>query len=115
MNREEILEKSRHENKNVMDERGEAIQTKANSISQGMGLIMCLLVGFIGLLLTGHVSMIAACSAIYGGMFASERVYFAAKYRGAGPWVLAGFTAVFFIGMFVFFIISCVNGWCIKA
>ena len=107
MNREEILAKSRHENKNVMDERGKAIQTKANSISQGMGLILCLIVGFVGVLLSGYVCIIAACSAIYFGMFASERVYFALKHRGTIHW--------FFVGMFVFFVISCVNGWSIKA
>ena len=115
MNREEILAKSRHENKNVMDERGQAIQTKANSISQGMGLILCLIVGFVGVLLSGYVCIIAACSAIYFGMFASERVYFALKHRGTIHWILAGFTVVFFVGMFVFFVISCVNGWSIKA
>lgn len=115
MNREEILAKSRNENKNVMDERGKVIQTKANSISQGMGMILCLVVGFVGLLLSGHVSILAACSAIYAGMFASERVAFAAKYRSAACWVFAGFTVIFFVGMFVFFVISCVNGWSIKA
>ena len=114
MKKEEILAKSRSENKNVMDERGNAIQTKANSISQGAGLILCLVVGFVGLLLTGYGSIIAACSAIYFGMFATERVYFAVKYRGTVHWVLAGLTFVGFIGLFIFFVICCVKGWCIK-
>lgn len=110
MDKEEILAKSRNENKNVMDEREKAAQTKANSISQGVGLILCLLIGFIGLVFTGSASIISGCSAIYCGMFTAERIAFAVKLRSKGQWVFAGISIAVFVGVFSLFLICCVKG-----
>ena len=49
---------SRLENKGALDEREKAAQTKANSISQGVGLILCLFFGVVGMGLTGSVSIL---------------------------------------------------------
>ena len=111
MNRDEILEKSRDENKNVLDEREKAVQTKSNSISQGVGMILCILVGAIGMGLTGSVSILAGCTTIFWGMFAAERVAYAVKLRSFGHFVLAGALITGFVAMFILFVISCVNGW----
>lgn len=111
MNKDEILTKSRNENKNVLDEREKAVQTKSNSISQGVGMILCILIGAIGLGLTGHVSILAGCTSIFWGMFAAERVAYAVKLRSIGHWVLAGVLIVGFVAMFILFIVSGVHGW----
>ena len=111
MNRDEILAKSRQENKNVLDEREQAAQTKANSISQGFGMILCIFIGAIGMGLTGMACMLWASLAIYWGMFAAERVVCAIKLRSKGHWVLAGVTVAGFAAIFIVFVISCVKVW----
>lgn len=114
MNREEILAKSRHENKNVLDEREMAAQTKANSISQGVGLILCIVIGAVGMGLTGMVSMLWAATAIYWGMFAAEQVALAIRLRSMGRGVFGGILTVGFIALFTVFVVSCVKGWCMS-
>lgn len=111
MNRDEILAKSRSENRGVLDERERAAQTKANSISQGVGMILCILIGAIGMGLTGSVSILWACTSIYWGMFAAERVAVAIKLRSKGQWVFAGVLVVCFVAIFIIFVISCVQNW----
>ena len=111
MNRDEILAKSRSENKNVLDEREQAAQTNANSISQGVGLILCILIGAIGMGLTGMASMLWASATIYWGMFAAERIAVAVKLRSMRQWVFASVLVACFIAIFSLFIISCVKGW----
>lgn len=111
MNRYEILERSRNENKNVLDEREKAAQTKANSISQGVGMILCILIGIIGFGLTGMSCILWAVTAIYWGMFAAERVAVAIKLRSKGHWIFAGAFVVGFVVIFAVFVISCFEGW----
>lgn len=114
MDRDEILAKSRRENENVLDERERATQTKANSVSQGVGMILSILIGAIGMGLTGMASMLWASTTIYWGMFAAERVVVAIKLRSKGQWVFASVLVAGFIAIFSVFIISCVKGWCVS-
>lgn len=114
MNRDEILERSRNENKNVLDERERAAQTKANSISQGVGMILCILIGAIGFGLTGMSCVLWAVTAIYWGMFAAERVAVAIKLRNKGQWIFAGVFVVGFVVIFAVFVVSCVKGWSVS-
>lgn len=114
MNRDEILARSRDENKNVLDEREKAVQTKANSISQGVGLILCIVIGAIGMGLTGTVSILWACTSIYWGMFAAERVAVAIKLRSKGQWIFAGAFVVGFVVIVAVFVVSCVKGWSVS-
>lgn len=114
MNRDEILARSRDENKNVLDEREKAVQTKANSISQGVGMILCILVGAIGFGLTGMSYILWAVTSIYWGMFAAERVAVAIKLRGKGHWIFAGAFVVGFVVIVAVFVVSCVKGWSVS-
>lgn len=114
LNRDDILAKSRNENKNVLDEREKAVQTKANSISQGIGLILCIVIGAIGMGLTGAVSILWACTTIYWGMFAAERVAVAIKLRSKGQWIFAGVFVVGFVVLFAVFVVSCIKGWSVS-
>lgn len=89
MNREEILAWSQKENKNKLDERSQNIQTKANSISQGVGMILCILMGAIAMGIRKDVAFLWCALTICWGMFAAERLVCAAKEKTAGQWVLA--------------------------
>lgn len=89
MNREEILAMSQQENENKPDERCVAIQTKANSIGQGAGMVMCILMSMLGIFITWNPVFGWCGSAIYMGMFAVERIVCAAKEKTVGQWALA--------------------------
>lgn len=102
---------SRLENHGALDEREKAAQTKANSISQGVGLILCILFGAVGMGLTGSVSILWACTAIYWGMFSAERIAVAVKLRSKGHWVFAGIVSIGFIAIACVFVISCIQNW----
>lgn len=114
MDRDEILARSRSENKNVMDEREKDAQTKANSVSQGVGMILCILIGAIGMGLTGMVCTLWASTSIYTGMFAAERIAVAIRLRSKGLWLLAGIATTAFLAVFVVFIISGVKKWVVN-
>lgn len=114
MNRDEILDRSRNENMNVLDEREKAVQTKANSISQGVGMILCILIGAIGFGLTGMPCIMWAVTSIYWGMLAAERVAVAVKLRSKGHWFFAGPFVIGFVVIFIVFVVSCVKGWCVR-
>lgn len=94
MNREEILAKSQKENHNKLDERSRNIQTKANSISQGVGMILSILTGAIGMGMRGDAAFLWCVLTIYLGMFAAERVVCAVKEKSVGQWVLASVLTV---------------------
>lgn len=94
MNREEILAMSQQENENKLDERSKAIQTKANSISQGVGMVMCVIVALLGTFLTWNPVFGWCCLSIYGGMFAAERIVCAVKEKTVGQWVGASVTVL---------------------
>lgn len=109
MNKEEILAKSREENKNVLDERDRAIQTKANSISQGVGMILCVVMGAIGFALTQTADFLWCALAIHWGMFACERIVCAVKSKSAGQWVLASIITLGFLAGVVVYVLCLLN------
>lgn len=109
MNREEILAKSRNENENVLDERSKVIQTKANSISQGVGMILCIVMGAIGYALTLKPDILWCCTAILWGMFACERIVCAVKEKNVAQWVLAGVLIAGFIAVLAAYILVLLN------
>lgn len=89
MNREEILAKSQKENHNKLDERSQKIQTKANSISQGVGMLLCIVLGAVGLGARRDAAFLYLALAIYWGMFAAERLACAFMEKTKGQWVFA--------------------------
>lgn len=98
MNREEILAKSQKENKNQLDERSKSIQTKANSISQGVGMVMCILLGAIGMGARRDHAFLFLALALYWCMFAAERLACAAMEKNKGQWILAAVITVGAVG-----------------
>lgn len=90
MNREEILAKSQKENHNQLDERSQNIQTKANSISQGVGMALCIVLGTIAHAVTGDAEYMLLAMALYWSMFAAERLSCAVMEKSRGHWVFAG-------------------------
>ncbi len=109
MNREEILEKSRNENRNVLDERDKSIQTKANSISQGVGMILCIVLGLVGFFLTKSADCLWCATAICWGMFACERIVCAIRSKIAGQWVFAGIITAGFVAVLVVYILQLID------
>lgn len=105
MNREEILAMSQQENTGKLDERSQSIQTKANSISQGVGMMVCVIMALLGIFLTWNPVFGWCCASIYGAMFAAERIVCAAKEKSVGQWVFAAVTTL--VG--VVFIVAYVN------
>ena len=89
MNREEILAKSQKENKNKLDERSAKIQTKANSISQGVGMAMCILLGAVGMGARRDHAFLFLALALYWCMFAAERLACAVMEKNKGQWIFA--------------------------
>lgn len=106
MNREEILAKSQKENKNKLDERSAKIQTKANSISQGVGMVMCVLLGAIAYTVSHDYKFMMLAMAVYMSMFASERISCAVMERTRGQWVFAGIVTVVAIGAVAVFLLK---------
>ena len=106
MNREEILARSQQENKGKLDERDQAIQTKANSISQGMGFVLCPVMGLLGFSLSGRLDSLFCAMTILWGMFAVERIVCAARAKNSvGQWVLAGIITAVFIAALVAYVL----------
>ena len=106
MNREEILAKSQKENQYQMDERSKSIETRASSISQGVGMILCILVGAIALGIRKDAAFLWCVLTIYWGMFAAERLVCAAKEKTAGQWVLAAVITVGAVAAMVVYILT---------
>lgn len=106
MNREEILAKSQKENHNKLDERSKNIQTKANSISQGVGMILCILTGAIALGIRKDAAFLWCVLTIFWGMFAAERIVCAVKEKTAGQWVLAAIITLGSVAAFVIYFLT---------
>lgn len=111
MNREEILAQSQKENHNQLDERSKAIQTQANSISQGVGMALCILLGAIGLGMRRDAAFLWCVLSIYWGMFATERLVCAVKEKTAGQWVLAAIITAGAVASTVVYILALLNIW----
>lgn len=96
MTREEILEKSRKENK-AMDEREQAVVLRGASIAKGVGLLLCVLIVFLSDTFGGDPTASLGAFAIYWGMYGTDRAYRWWKLRERSDLLLA-------IGGFSFFI-----------
>lgn len=94
MNREEILAKSQKENHNKLDERSQNIQTRANSISQGVGMAVCILLGSIAYAVTHDIKFMNLAMSVYLSMFAAERISCAVLEKSRGQWVFAGIVTI---------------------
>ena len=90
MNREEILAKSQKENQYQMDERSKSIETRASSISQGVGMALCILLGAVSHAVTHDMLFMDLALSLYLGMFAAERIACAVMEKSKAQWVLAG-------------------------
>ena len=96
MTREEILEKSRKENKH-MDERELNALLKGGSIAKGVGLLLCILIVFLSDTFGGDPTASLGAFAIYWGMYGTDRAYRWWKLRERSDLLLA-------VGSFGFFI-----------
>ncbi|MBE5803187.1 MAG: hypothetical protein E7316_01575 [Clostridiales bacterium] len=111
MNREEILALSQKENKNKPDERSRAIQTKAKSISQIVGLALCVILGPVGIAIKRDSAFLWCALAIYWGMVAAERLAYAAREKTKWQWVGAGAITVCAMGSMVIYILALLGIW----
>lgn len=94
MNREEILTRSQEENKYQMDERGKSIETRASSISQGVGMVLCILLGAIAHAVTHDIQFMNLALSLFMSMFAAERIACAVLAKTRGQWIFAGIVTV---------------------
>lgn len=96
MTREEILAKSRKDNK-IMDEREQSVVLRGSSIAKGVGLALCLLVVFLGDVLGADPAAGLGAFAIYWGMYGTDRAYRWWKLRERSDLMLA-------VGSFAFLV-----------
>ena len=105
MNREEILARSREENAHKPDEREQAIEQKSKSAAQIAGLIICLVYGVVGFLISDRADSLLCGIAIYNVTLAYEWIVKAVTSRNdTRKWLLAALTTVLAIaatGMFI--------------
>lgn len=111
MNREEILARSQKENRNKPDERSRAIQVKAKSISQIVGLALCVVVGPIGIAIRRDSAFLWCALAIYWGMVAAERLACAARENTRGQWIGAGAITVCAVAAVIIYILALLGIW----
>ena len=99
MTKEEILEKSRNENKGF-DEREQQARIMAGNISQSFGVFLCLLTSIINRYFDGPRVVTIAVMMIYVGMGASQYIVSALRLKKVSDWVMALFlTAVFVLSV----------------
>lgn len=102
MTKEEILEKSRKENKGF-DEREQQTKIMAGNISQSFGVILCLLTSMINRYFDGPRIVTIAVLMIYVGMGASQYIVSAIRLKKVSDWVMAlCLTAVFVLSILKF-------------
>ena len=96
MTREEILEKSRKDNKG-MDEMELYTIFRGGSIAKGVGLALCMLMVFLGDVLGADPAAGLGAFGIYCGMYGTDRAYRWWKLRERSDLLLAIGSAAFFI------------------
>ena len=109
MTKEEILEKSRRENKDF-DEREYQVLIQAGNMARGIGLVLCCLVVFLNIRFDGPRSVRCAAWAINFGMMAVQYWVSAIRLKKTGDWVMAVLISVFFLLTGVDFIICTISG-----
>lgn len=110
MDRDEILAKSRSENR-FGDEKKFADIDRAIVISQTVGLTLCLMFGVSAcIFLSDCKAVFFACFAILFGSVSAERFACACKLKGKLRWAMAIFTGVLFMCYAVAYIACLVTG-----
>ena len=94
MYREEILARSQEENKYQLDERSKSIETRASSISQGVGMVLCILLGAVTYAVTHDMLFMDLALSLYLGTFAAERIACAVMAKTRSQWIFAGIITV---------------------
>lgn len=96
MTREEILAKSRNDNK-AMDEMEHHVMVQSGNIAKAVGLALCMIIVFLTDTFGGDPTASFGAFAIYWGMYGTDRAYRWWKLRNKSDlW--------FSIGSFAFFI-----------
>ena len=106
MNREEILPRSQEENKGKMDERSQSIETRANSIAQCVGMLMCVVLDAIAHAVTHDIQFMNLAMSLFLCMFATERISCAIMTKSRGQWVFAGIITVVAIAEVTVFLLK---------
>ena len=98
MTREEILAKSRSENK-AMDEMEQNVIVRGGSIAKAAGLALCMFIVFLTDTFGGDPTASFGAFAIYWGMYGTDRIYRWKKLRRKGDLWLAVGSFAFFVAM----------------
>ncbi len=94
MNKDEILAKSREENKNA-DERQLALRQKAQAISGAVGIALCFIIALLEGVFGDSVILFYGCFSIYWGMTAANGIALAVATKKKFAW-FSLLNAVFF-------------------
>ena len=108
MNRDEILAKSREENKTA-DERVKSIQTKAGAISSAVGLALCCIIAFLEGIWGDSCILFYGCFSIYWGITAAKGLVLAFATKNKAGW-FAAVNVVIFIGFMIKLIETLLKG-----
>lgn len=101
MNKEEILEKARKENKGV-DEVKRSVESKATKISQAFGLFACMLFNLLDTVYLKTDVIGSVCWIIYGFMVTTNLWVHAICLKKVLYWIGAAVTSAFVIALSVF-------------
>ncbi|MBO5090705.1 MAG: hypothetical protein J6C27_07350 [Clostridia bacterium] len=96
MNKDEILAKSREENKSA-DERQKHLQQKAGTIASAVGMALCCIVAFLEGIFGDSVILFYGCFSIYWGITASNGLVLAIFEKKKLGWLGAIVNVIFFI------------------
>jgi hypothetical protein len=99
MNKEEILAKSRNDNKSA-DERQILLQQKAQAISGGVGLALCCIIALLEGIFGDSVILFYGCFSIYWGITAANSIVLAVMTKNKYGW-FSVVNAILFIGFII--------------
>jgi hypothetical protein len=99
MNKEEILAKSRNDNKSA-DERQILLQQKAQAISGGAGLALCCIIALLEGIFGDSVILFYGCFSIYWGITAANSIVLAVMTKNKYGW-FSVVNAILFIGFII--------------
>lgn len=99
MNKEEILAKSRNDNKSA-DERQILLQQKAQAISGGVGLALCCIIALLEGIFGDSVILFYGCFSIYWGITVANSIVLAVMTKNKYGW-FSVVNAILFIGFII--------------
>lgn len=108
MNRDEILAKSRNENKGA-DEMAKQVKLKAASVSRAVGFFLCCIGALVANLLDLSIVVALVCWMVYWGMLAAEGWVLAAGLKTRWGWLGALANTIFFVAFTALFIVRAVQ------